>query len=407
MFAVARRLVSAWREARARRCVTVGAMRVPPSVCRRAAFAPRYALLSSCFVLALACGDDGGAASGGGSTAAASEGSTAATEGQSVTGLATQGGTAADSTADETASDETAAPPPMGAWETRASLGEGPRQETGVAALDGEVYVVGGFGTGGALLARVEAYDPASDTWRTVADLPQALHHANVAAINGELFVAGYLDGLSFEARGDVFAYDPVADSWSTRTAMPVGTERGSSGVAVYADRMYLFGGFGDAALDDVWVYDPALDLWDVAADLPQPLEHLGAATIGERMYVVGGRDTSIAAHTNALYLYDPEADSWSDGPAMPTSRGGIFVAAHDGLLYVGGGEGNGDVASGVFEALEVYDPASETWTVLPPMPTPRHGAGAAAVGELVFFPGGADVEAFGAVATHEAWRPG
>ena len=37
-------------------------------------------------------------------------------------------------------------------------------------------------------------------------------------------------------------------------------------------------------------------------------------------------------------------------------------------------------------------------------MPTPRHGTGAASVGNAVFVPGGADHQGFGAVATHEAY---
>lgn len=72
----------------------------------------------------------------------------------------------------------------------------------------------------GGLVARVEAYDPDADSWRAVADLPQPMHHANLAAVAGELLLAGFLEGLTFEARGDVWAYDPSADAWSARTPL-------------------------------------------------------------------------------------------------------------------------------------------------------------------------------------------
>lgn len=364
---------------------------------------------SACgLVLLSSCGDDAGPAADGSGTSADTTASAPSTSDATLATGVADATAGSGTTADDSGADETAEPPPpSGAWETRASLSEGPRQETGVAALEGEVYVVGGFTPGGVLVPRVEAYDPAADSWRTVAELPQPLHHANVAAAAGRLFVAGYLDGLTFEARGDLLVYDPARDAWSTAAAMPVGTERGSSGVAVHQDRIYLFGGFRDTTLADVWAYDPALDLWDVAADLPEPLEHLGAATIGDRIYVVGGRDNGIEAHTNALHIYDPVADEWSSGAPMPTSRGGIFVAAHQGVLYVGGGEGNVDDPSGVFGQFEAYDPATDDWTILPAMPTPRHGSGAATVGDVVLFPGGATEQALGPVATHEAWRPG
>lgn len=316
-------------------------------------------------------------------------------------------GSSADTSgmADDTAG--TTDGPPTGGWETRAPLAGGPRQETAVAALDGEVYVVGGFAAGGALVARVEAYDPRTDTWRETAELPQPMHHANLAAVGGRLFVAGYLVGLSFDAQGEVLSYDPAADAWGTATAMPTGTERGASAVAVYDDRIYLFGGFRGGALDDVWVYDVSLDLWDVAADLPGPRDHVVAATLGDRIYVVGGRDGAVASHTAALSIYDPATDAWTEGPPMPTSRGGMMAAVLDGRLFVAGGEGNVEAASGVFEQLEVYDPVTDAWSTLEPMPTPRHGTGAATIGEVLYVPGGANIEAFGAVETHEAWRLG
>ena len=41
---------------------------------------------------------------------------------------------------------------------------------------------------------------------------------------------------------------------------------------------------------------------------------------------------------------------------------------------------------------LEAYDPATDTWEELAPLPTPRHGFGAATIGESVYLPAGAPV---------------
>ena len=90
----------------------------------------------------------------------------------------------------------------------------------------------------------------------------------------------------------------------------------------------------------------------------------------------------------------------------MPTSRGGVASAVLDGRLYVFGGEGAPDVASGVFDAVEVYDVAGDRWSVLEPMPSPRHGMGAAAVDGRIIIPGGADEQAFGAVETVSSYQP-
>jgi hypothetical protein len=56
--------------------------------------------------------------------------------------------------------------PPSGDGRSRATLPEGPRQETAVVALGDEIVVVGGFDENAAFGAVVEAYRPSDDRWR-------------------------------------------------------------------------------------------------------------------------------------------------------------------------------------------------------------------------------------------------
>ena len=39
---------------------------------------------------------------------------------------------------------------------------------------------------------------------------------------------------------------------------------------------------------------------------------------------------------------------------------------------------------------VEMYDPVTDGWISLDPMAVPRHGIGAATVGDLIYVPGGA-----------------
>src|SRR5689334_13923008 len=50
-------------------------------------------------------------------------------------------------------------------WETLAPLPGGARQECAVVALDGKVYVIGGFDKAAAIVADVEVYDPQAGVW--------------------------------------------------------------------------------------------------------------------------------------------------------------------------------------------------------------------------------------------------
>lgn len=292
-------------------------------------------------------------------------------------------------------------------WAARASL-PAARQETGVAELGGRVYVVGGFTADRRIVATVEVYDPATDAWSEVASLPVALHHANTAAADGKLYVLGYLEGLAFAARGRVFAYDPATDAWTEKASMPVGTERGSSAVGVIGDRIYVAGGQnGATSLATFSAYDVGDDAWISLPDLPAARDHLVGGAVGGVFYAIGGRSGGIGGIQARVDAFDTQTGAWSPRAAMPTARGGMAAAVVGGRIHVAGGEGNPETGSGgVFSAHEAYDPSTDMWEILPPMLTPRHGTGGAAVGGAFHIPGGATVQGFGAVATHEVYSP-
>ena len=83
-----------------------------------------------------------------------------------------------------------------------------PRSEIAGAALNGKVYIIGGFDESGQITTTVEVYDPSADKWTTAAPLPQPLDHTAASSYDGKLYVVGggYLsrDALS----NKLFIYD-------------------------------------------------------------------------------------------------------------------------------------------------------------------------------------------------------
>ena len=289
-----------------------------------------------------------------------------------------------------------------GAWSTHAALSLGPRQEMGVAAVDGKVYVVGGFDGSRQTVATVEAYDPATDRWTQRASLPSPLHHVNVATVGSKLYVVGGLTGSSFTASGTTLVYDPGLDTWSPLASMPVGTERGASGVAVLDGRIVVAGGLRGDSVSDASVFDPQANAWSPLQPLAVARDHLGAATVDGRVYAVAGRDGG--ALKAALEILDASAGTWSRRADIPTARGGVAAAELSGRLVVLGGEGNGADPAGIFHQTESYDPESDSWRSDRAMQTGRHGIGAAVVGSRLYVPAGATQEGFGAVAVNESF---
>src|SRR2546425_7410798 len=65
------------------------------------------------------------------------------------------------------------------------------RQEVAAAALEGRIFVIGGFGANAEAVATVEVYDPVTDRWEVRMPLPAPTHHLAAAVVGGRLFVAG------------------------------------------------------------------------------------------------------------------------------------------------------------------------------------------------------------------------
>lgn len=292
-------------------------------------------------------------------------------------------------------------------WQPLDAIGTGPIQEVAVAALFGEMYVVGGFDDNRRIVPRLSVYDPENDAWRLGPAVPQAMHHANVAAAGGRLWVLGFLRDQLFAEDGRSFVYDPKTEQWSDAPSLPAGMHRGASGVGVVGDEIFIVGGLAAGqATSLVHAFNTADGTWRQLPDLPGPArDHMATAGVGGVLVVAGGRDGRIGAHVARVDVFDPAVGAWRRGADMPTSRGGVAAAGVDGRLVVLGGEGDVSRASGVFPQVEVYDVACDRWVSLPDMPEPRHGTGAAVIEGWLYMPGGAAVQAFGANATHARMR--
>lgn len=294
-------------------------------------------------------------------------------------------------------------------WEPLAPLPE-LRQEHPALAFQDEVWVFGGFHSGFDISGTVEAYDPVSNTWRNdirpIGDpVEQPMHHANVAAANGTIYVVGFLQG-NFDPDGRVYEYDVVNNVWSEKTSMPAGTERGASQLAAIGDLIYVAGGLRSGAVANFSVYDTVNDMWTELDPLPEAIDHGYGAVVNGVFYVFGGRAGAIGSVNDTTYAYDPAGTAmWETRASIPTGRGGIAGAVgSDGRVYIFGGEGNPNDPSGVWPQVEAYDPMTDMWEQLDDMPDPRHGMGAAAIGDTIYIPGGGEVQSLGAVNRHDAY---
>jgi Kelch motif len=262
-------------------------------------------------------------------------------------------------------------------WQALAPSGA-PRQEVSFVEAGGRLYLAGGS-------TAHQAYDPRTDTWEDVAELPRRLDHIQGVELGGKIYYVGGLAAWPRPHADSVYIYDPQTDAFTTGAAMPRG--RGGGGVAVYGGRIYYAGGLHDGrAVPWLDVYDPRTDSWSSLPDLPRARDHFHAAVVDGKLYAIGGRDTELGREIVQTDVYDIEAGSWRTGLApIPTLRGGFGAAVVGSEILVLGGED----AEGARGEVEAYDTRTDRWRALEPMPTPRHGIQAAVCGGAVYVAAG------------------
>jgi N-acetylneuraminic acid mutarotase len=228
------------------------------------------------------------------------------------------------------------------------------------------------------------AYDVATGLWTSasLATRPFVGNHHAAEVINGKLYLFG---GLSGGSEGKVQIYDPVSNTWSLGASMPFAAGSGSS--AVIGGQVYIAGGIiGSTTTNQVARYDPATNTWTSLAAMPQGRNHTAAATDGSKFYIFGGRDgpNVVANGFNTVQIYDPATNTWTSTESgssvapLPQARGGMGKAVYyNGEFYIMGGEtlnGPGATPDHVYNRVDIYDPTTNTWRLGPPMPTARHG---------------------------------
>ena len=259
------------------------------------------------------------------------------------------------------------------------------RTEVTSAALDGVIYVIGGFRATGGNTDLVEAYDIAGDSWSVKTPLPQSLDHAGAAAVGGKVYVVGgYISFFQGTISSATYEYDPGANTWTTRAPMPLA--RAAAATVAVDGIIYVLGGVGSQVTIPL-AYDPGSNSWTQLAPMSAAREHLTASVVGGKIYVIGGRQ-NVIENVDTVEVYDPATDSWQTLAPLPTARGGLAAGALAGRVHVVGGE---DLSPGgaTFPEHEVYDLTSDSWQSAPPLPTSRHGLTAQVVSNKLYVLGG------------------
>ena len=177
------------------------------------------------------------------------------------------------------------------------------RESFGAAAVNGIIYVMGGYsgGVNAITIRSVEAYNPSNNTWTKKADMPGNLAPLGAAEVDGIINAVGEYA---------TYAYNPLNNTWIDVKA-PMLTRRSDFGIVAVEGIIYAIGGEVGPLQDTniVEAYNPKTDKWTTQTSMPTPRSDLGVAAVENVIYAIGGvanNPSGSGYRTNTVEAYYP-----------------------------------------------------------------------------------------------------
>ena len=195
-------------------------------------------------------------------------------------------------------------------------------------------YVFGGVDNG-AVVNTVNRMDLATGVWEPRAAMPTIGGEAPTCALDASAGMVYCTDGLNGSG---FFSYDIATDTWATLASVPQSDTYGSASGA-FNGKVFVAGGSG-AITNAVWVYDIGTNTWSAGTAAPSVFLLAGYQQVGQFLYVVGGFDPTFVNNATTWRLDMSSAPgTWDTGPAFTPQLAdfGLAYDAGTNKLYLAG----------------------------------------------------------------------
>ncbi len=154
-------------------------------------------------------------------------------------------------------------------------------------------------------------------------------------------------------------------------------------------DYFYLIGGRESQKIDR---FDPLTSTWTKMMATSPLIHHFQPVLWNNKIYMLGAMTGHYPEEPpmSHIQIYDPEKDLWTQGGEIPEERqrGGAGTVVYDGKIYMACGITLGHT-SGTNNWFDEYDPATDTWKVLPEAPHKRDHFHAVVLDDKMYCMGG------------------
>lgn len=305
-----------------------------------------------------------------------------------------------------------------GGWMSVASMHtarEAGGSGLGTAAVrlaDGTVLIVGGYHSLSGkftqdarfFLRSAEIYDPSPNKWKNAGSMNQARFAASVVLLpkTGQVLAAGGGPGGDAVITPSAEIFDPKSASWTFTAPMSACRVSASASLLASGD-VLLIGGVGcdGKAQSSAEAYRPTTGEWSAVASMREARWGHSATTLADgRILVAGGRSTPVGVQPEKVVasaeIYDPAHDTWTPVPPMHVGRvlhAAALLSSGDVIVAGGHTQDPANLHTATASA-ELYDPRSNTWTLTGHMNAPREEGGSLMLDDGTFLMAGGGQQA-------------
>ncbi len=215
-----------------------------------------------------------------------------------------------------------------------------------------------------------QAYDPVRNRWRHPAAPPTGVDGAGLVVWTGKEMI-DWGGGCCGDALATGWAFNPVTNRWRKLPSSPLAPSQSPIGVWTGHDLIALVSGLDPdgkpypSRFARIAAYNPVSNVWRRLALLPASRFNADAVWDGHEMLLVGGIGASQGGRPGSPakvgFAYNPKTNRWRALAPMPTGRTNFPVVWSGKRLLIWGGS---TPPSGI-----AYDPAANRWSGLPPAP--------------------------------------
>jgi N-acetylneuraminic acid mutarotase len=268
--------------------------------------------------------------------------------------------------------------PGSGSWSPVSSMNVARSFPAASVLQDGRVLIAGGSTPSSSTDATAEVYNPVSNAWTPTANnmsVQRGQFPAAVRLNDGRVLVVG---ATTASTSADI--YNPSSNSFTP--AAPMGTARMDEvAIGLPSGKVLVVGGSdGTNVVASAEVYDPATNSWTPTVSgmsSPRALPTISSLPGGKVLVAGGISSTTTTSVTASADIYDPATSTFTPATGMHTAR---VLAAQttlaDGHVLVAGGATLSGSATAILSSAEIYDPASNTWSVIANLNEPRAAQG-------------------------------